>query len=133
MTHKYFTIEEMCSSSTATKLGITNKPTVDIIENLDELIAHVLDPLREAWGKPIRVNSGYRCPKLNKAVGGVSNSQHLKGEAADISSGTRSENKMLFEYIRKNLDFDQLINENNYAWVHVSYRKKNRKQVFAIK
>lgn len=130
--HKYFTIDEMCKSNTAAKLGIKNVPTAEIIENLDELIEHVLDPLREAWGKPIRVNSGYRCPKLNKAVGGVAKSQHLKGEAADITVGTRRENKMLYEYIRTNLEYDQLINESNFAWVHVSYRKKNRKQAFKL-
>ena len=132
--HKYFSIEEMCHSDTAIAQGITNKPTQPIIDSLDALIEHVLDPLREAYGQPIIVSSGYRCKRLNKAVGGVSNSQHLIGEAADISvrpKGDKKGNKVLFEYIRKNLPYDQLIWENGGVWVHVSYRKQNRHQCFS--
>ena len=69
----------------------------------------MLDPLREWYGKPITVNSGYRCPELNVAVKGSKTSQHMKGEAADIDTGDRQQNKLLFEYIRKNLPYDQLI------------------------
>lgn len=129
---KYFTIEELCRSRTAEKLGIKNVPTEDIKKNMEVLIRELLDPVRESWGKPIRVNSGYRCPKLNKAVGGVPNSQHLKGEAADLNAGSRSLNKILYECIRKNHEFDQLINESNYAWVHVSYVRHNRRQAFSL-
>ena len=94
----------------------------------------VLDPLREWYGKPIVVNSGYRCLALNKAVGGATTSQHMSGQAADIDTGDRQRNKLLFEHIRKNLPFDQLIDESNFAWVHVSYRAdgRNRNQVLKL-
>ena len=130
---KYFTIDELCKSDTAKKKGIDNTPTAEIKQKLEVLIDELLDPVREAWGKPIRVNSGYRCPKLNKAVGGVSNSQHMKGEAADLNAGSVSLNKQLFELIRTRYEYDQLIDEANYAWVHVSYVRKNRKQVLHLK
>ena len=82
----------------------------------------------------ITVNSGYRCPELNAAVKGSKTSQHMKGEAADIDTGDRQQNKLLFEYIRKNLPYDQLIDESNFAWVHVSYRADgdNRMQVLKL-
>lgn len=130
---KYFTIDELCKSDTAKKKGIDNTPTAEIKQKLEVLIDELLDPVREAWGKPIRVNSGYRCPKLNKAVGGVSNSQHIKGEAADLNAGSVSLNKQLFELIRTRYEYDQLIDEANYAWVHVSYVRKNRHQVLHLK
>ena len=129
---KYFTIDELCRSGTADRLGIKNVPSADVKEKLEVLINELLDPVREAWGKPIRVNSGYRCPQLNKAVGGVANSQHLKGEAADITTGSTWENKALFELIRKKYEFDQLIDESRFTWVHVSFVKKNRRQVLHL-
>jgi hypothetical protein len=129
---KYFTIDELCRSGTADRLGINNVPSADVKERLEVLINELLDPVREAWGKPIRVNSGYICPQLNKAVGGVANSQHLKGEAADITTGSTWENKALFELIRKNYEFDQLIDESRFTWVHVSFVKKNRRQVLHL-
>ena len=93
--------------------------------------------MREAWGRPIVVNSGYRCPKLNRAVGGVARSQHTKGEAADIRtlSNRRWENEQLFKLIVKmKLPFDQLIDEHGYSWIHVSYSEgKNRRQVLHVK
>lgn len=130
--HKYFTIDELCRSDTARRLHINNTPPPEVITRLDALIENLLDPIREAWGKPIKVNSGYRCPKLNKAVGGVGNSQHLYGEAADITTGTKDGNKALYEFIRKNYVFDQLIDEKNYSWVHVSFRMVNRNQAFKL-
>ena len=121
---KYFTIEEMIKSSTATAKRIDNTPNQTVIDSLTKLIEAVLDPLREWYGKPIRVNSGYRCEALNKAVGSkAKNSQHLYGEAADITAGSKEENEKLFNYIKDNLEFDQLINESNFSWVHVSYRE----------
>ena len=128
---KHFTIEELCRSDTARSRGIDNTPTEEVTRNLTELVDNVLDPLREWYGKPIRVNSGYRCPALNKAVGGVANSQHLTGQAADIDVNDRAENRRLMKHIEDNLDFDQLIWENGGAWVHVSYRPdgRNRRQV----
>lgn len=131
---KYFSIEELCKSDTATARGIDNTPNEEVKANLEALIENVLDPLREWYGKPIYVNSGYRSPELNKAVGGVSNSQHMKGQAADIDVHDTEENKKLQDYIKDNLDFDQAIFENNGAWLHVSYKKDggNRKQAFAL-
>ena len=128
---KYFTLAEMTKSATAQRKGIKNDPSIQVCKALTALIEKVLDPLREAYGKPIIVTSGYRCEKLNKAVGGAASSQHVKGEAADIRSvqDTPEENKKLFDLIVKlGLPFDQLINEYNYDWVHVSYGARHRRQ-----
>ena len=128
---KHFTIEELCRSETARSRGIDNIPTEEVRKSLTALVDNVLDPLRDWYGKPIYVNSGYRCPALNKAVGGVASSQHLTGQAADIDTNDRAENRKLMKHIEDSLDFDQLIWENGGAWVHVSYRPdgKNRRQV----
>ncbi len=120
---KWFTIDELCESSTARRLHIDNRPSVSVKAALRALVEHLLDPLREAWGHPLRVNSGYRCEALNRAVGGVSNSQHLLGEAADITAGSRDANRRLLAMINKlGLPYDQLIDECNGRWLHVSYR-----------
>lgn len=131
---KYFTIAELCRSNTADRLGIDNRCKKEHVVNLTALVDNVLDPLREWYGKPITVNSGFRCPALNEAVRGSKTSQHMSGQAADIDTGERQQNKLLFEHIRKNLPFDQLIDESNFAWVHVSYRTdgKNRNQVLKL-
>ena len=133
----HFTLEEMYASDTAKRLGINNKPSVREMVNLVYLAAYVLEPLRKAMGEPIKISSGYRCEKLNKAVGGVYNSQHLKGQAADIDiQGDMAFGRKIFEYIRDHLPFDQLIWEHNKGgtyWVHVSFVYpdfgKNRKKV----
>lgn len=133
---KYFTIEELSFSQTASRKNIDNTPDGRVRANLTALVANILDPLREAYGKPIIVTSGYRCAKLNKAVGGVKNSQHLTGEAADIQAVSKmpKDNKEIFDLIKKlKLPFDQLIDEYGMAWVHVSYSKRNRKQVIVKK
>ena len=133
---KYFTINELTKSSTAQRLHINNNPTQEVKDNLNKLIDNILDPLRELYGKPIIVNSGYRCTKLNKAIGGAKNSQHLVGQASDIRTvqNTKESNKELFELIKNSkLPFDQLINEYDYNWVHVSYSPRNRRQVLTIK
>lgn len=131
---KYFTIAELCRSNTADRLGINNRCKKEHVENLTALVDNVLDPLREWYGKPLIVSSGYRCPELNAAVKGSKTSQHMSGQAADIDTGDRQQNKLLFEYIKKNLPYDQLIDESNFAWVHVSYRAdgNNRKQVLSL-
>lgn len=130
---KYFTINEMCKSSTAQIKRIDNNPNEDQKEALKSLINNVLDPLRELYGNPIFVSSGFRSLDLNRAVGGAKNSQHMKGEAVDIYTGTKEGNKKLFELIRDNLPFDQLIDEKNFSWVHVSFREgHNRKQVLKL-
>ena len=133
----HFTIEELYASETAKRLGIDNKPSVQKMINLVYLAANVLEPLRVAMGEPVKINSGYRCEKLNKAVGGVYNSQHLKGQAADICiDGDMAKGRRWFNYIRDHLNFDQLIWEHDRSgtyWIHVSFVYpdfgKNRKQV----
>lgn len=119
---RYFKLIEFTASATARELDIDNTPTKDAIENIEALVSKVLDPLREAYGDEITVNSGYRCEVLNEAVGGRRNSQHKKGEAADITVGSKEGNKWLFNYILNYLPFDQLIDEYNYSWVHVSVK-----------
>lgn len=128
---KYFTIQELTKSATAARKGIKNDPSIEECQRLTALIEKVLDPLREAYGAPIIVTSGYRCPKLNAAVGGSPFSQHVRGEAADIRSvaDTPEENKKLYDLIVKlGLPFDQLINEYGFDWVHVSFGPRHRRQ-----
>ena len=121
----HFTMEELYASATATAKGINNKPSVQQMINLVYLTAYVLEPLRVAMNEPIKIGSGFRCEKLNKAVGGVYNSQHMKGQAADLCiDGDRQKGRKWFNYIRDHLPFDQLIWEHNSKgtyWVHVSF------------
>jgi len=133
----HFTIEELYASVTAERLGINNKPTVQKMINLVYLASYVLEPLRVAMNEPVKISSGYRCEKLNKAVGGVYNSQHLKGQAADLCiDGDMAKGRRWFNYIRDHLPFDQLIWEHDKSgtyWIHVSFVYpdfgKNRRQV----
>ena len=136
---KYFTIQELCKSETATKRGIENKPGLMEQANMINLVEHILDPLREAYGKPIMVNSGYRSAALNKAIGGAISSQHMKGQAADITAGSRKENQKLFDLVVKlGLPYDQLIFEKGDKregpdWVHVSCDPdRTRKQILYL-
>ena len=120
----YFTIKELSKSSTAEKLGIDNTPTPEIRAKLNILIS-ALDKIREQYGKPIFVTSGYRCPELNKAVGGVNSSQHVKGEAADLVGRNDDETRKIFETAKALGNFDQLLYEKNSKgsiWVHISYK-----------
>ena len=132
---KNFTLDELTASATAKQMHIINAPGVDEVCNLCALVHHVLQPLRNAMNEPIKIGSGYRCPQLNKAVGGVSNSQHINGEAADLCiDGDKLKGKRWFDWIKSHCDFDQLIMEHNSKgtyWVHVSYRAdgKNRRKV----
>ena len=123
---KNFTLEELTASATAKARGIRNQPGQTEVINLCGLVHNVLQPLRPAMGHEIKIGSGYRCPQLNRAVGGVSNSQHMKGEAADLCiDGDLKKGKRWFEWIQTNCDFDQLIWEHNAKgnyWVHVSFR-----------
>ena len=134
---KYFTLEEMTASATAKRKGISNKPTADIQAALQRLVTNILDPLREEWGAPIIVTSGYRCVKLNSVVGGARGSQHTYGQAADIRtvSDKPADNRKLRDLlISLNLPFDQLIDEYNCDWLHVSYRAAgNRGQILSAK
>ena len=127
---KNFTLAEL----TATKTRITNQPNKLEMIAIIRLCGKVLQPLRNLYGGPIRVTSGYRSFAVNRAVGGAKNSQHMYGEAADITVHSREGNKKLFELIRDNLSFDQLINERDYSWIHVSYKTEemNRKQILLL-
>lgn len=128
---KHFTIKELTASATAQRLDIDNTPTAEAVANLQQLVANVLDPLRETYGRPIYVNSGYRCPALNRAVGGVPSSQHLTGEAADITAGNNRENRRLLGLIKKmKLPVDQVIDEQDCTWLHVSYGPRHRRSFF---
>ena len=136
---KYFRLEEFLRSTTAQKLNIKLEPNAEQLENIENLIYFCLDPLRTYYGKAIIITSGFRNEELNKAVGGSANSQHMKGEAADIVPSVRTENNfnILFN-LAKEVDFDQLILERKYdshscyvsTWIHISFKKSgNRRQV----
>ena len=128
---KHFRIEEFEASPTAKTMGIDNTIPVEARRAVERLVEAVLDPLREEFAMPIYVNSGYRSAALNAAVGGVANSQHRRGEAADITSGTREGNMRLWRLLRKmRLPVDQAINEHNYAWIHVSHRALHNRGEF---
>ena len=125
----------------AERRGINNSPRTKeeekrVIENLKALCMEVLQPLRDFLGKPVVISSGYRCAELNKAVGGVRNSQHMKGEAADIHVENTEHLLKIMHFIMDETDFDQVIWERNRAgtqWVHVSYKREgvNRHQVMS--
>jgi hypothetical protein len=127
---KYFSIKELCKSSTAKKLNIDNTPSAEIKEKLTVLIEECLDPIREVFGGPIMVTSGYRCPQLNVACGGSPTSEHQEGRAADIDT---SDNLRLWEVITSgDFKWTQLINEypdedGEPSWIHISYDPDNLK------
>ena len=124
---KNFSLYEFINSTTAKRLGIDNMPTFEVVDNLNRL-ADYLDKIREKLGKPILVNSGFRCPVLNKAVGGVANSQHLKGLAADVVC---ADMESLEKVLRETGGFDQLIKEHRKGsssfWFHISVCSRNGK------
>lgn len=124
----HFTLSELKKSVTADKLGINNNIPLSIIPNLELLITQVLNPIAEFMNKPIFVNSGYRCPLLNKAVGGVPGSQHVLGHAADITTRSRENDLIMEQYIEDNIVFDQMIVYKNF--IHISYKAVgNRHQI----
>lgn len=131
---KHLTLEELTKSATADKLGIkNNNPNLHQINNLKLLAENVFEPIREHFKKPITISSGYRSLSLNQAIKGSITSQHCGGQAIDIDNVSPT-NKEIFDYIKKNLTFDQLIWEfgtsKNPDWVHVSFAEnKNRKQI----
>ena len=128
----HFALSEFTRSESAKREGLDNTPTPEHLENLKTLCEKVLEPIRLKYGS-INISSGYRGKMLNHFIGGSVNSDHCVGRAADLDMddvGTGVTNKEIFEYIKDNLEFDQVINEFNYSWVHVGYRLgANRKQV----
>ena len=133
---KYFTLAELTHSTLAKANGIDNTPYPEAIDNLQELTRYVLDPLRALWGQALTVNSGYRSRWLNKCVGGAANSQHMRGSAADITTGDPETNRRLLGLLLYHgIRFDQLIAEQcdskgNPKWLHISYNQvHNRYQL----
>lgn len=131
---KNLSLAEVMRSESAKRRGIKNMPTPEHLENLKKLAEKIFQPIRDHFGVPIHVSSGYRSKELNAAIGGSATSQHCKGEALDLDmDGTSVTNKQVFEFIKDNLPFDQLIWEfgdnNNPDWVHVSYGSRNRKEI----
>ena len=131
----HFSVEEFARSATADRLGIANRVPAALIPHLKTLCEVVLEPLRAFAGKPIVISSGYRCPALNQAVGGASQSQHLRGEAADLHLPSIAEGRAWFRWLIDNTTFDQLIWERSRQgthWIHVSCKadpRQNRNQV----
>lgn len=130
---EHFSLGEFVRSSTAQRMGIDNTPDAEAIENLRNLCAKVLEPLREHLGQPVVITSGFRSKRLNEAVGGVKNSQHLRGEAADLMVEGEKQARDWIRWMMDFLEFDQLILEKKgkKVWVHVSL-KRNRQQVLKI-
>lgn len=137
---KNFSYDEMVYSATAERLKLDNTPNEKEKANLVRLVLEILQPIRDKWGRPIVVTSGFRSEAVNKAVGGARNSQHRLGEAADIKIGSKSQNKALFNFIldmvnKGEIKVGQLIDEYGYSWVHVSLPRQGKpnNQVLHIK
>lgn len=136
---KYISYEESVTSQTATRNKIINVPNAEQLICMQVVATKCFDVVREHFGVPLRVSSFFRNLLLNNSIGGVKSSQHCKGQAIDMQGMGGVTNKMIFDFIKENLDFDQLIwefgNDENPAWVHVSYvsPEKNRKQILHIK
>jgi len=134
MISKHITLQEATESATALRMGIKNTPNEVELEAMKYVAENLFEPIREWYDKPIKINSFYRCLALNKAVKGSVTSGHVLGNSIDISGGNKVENKKIFDFIKTSgLDFDQVINEYDYTWIHISLKKTgNRKQVLKI-
>ena len=137
---KHLELAELIRSESAKRAGISNMPTPEHIANLKKVADNVFEKIREHFGRPILISSGYRSIDLNKIIKGAQSSQHSTGEAIDIDmDGTEITNKQIFEFIKFNVSFDQLIwefgTDKNPDWVHVSYESsgKQRKQILKAK
>ena len=129
---KNFVLSEITRSNTAKRLGISNEPTKEHLENLQRIVTNLLQPMRDSLG-PIRISSGYRSKELNRAIGGSRRSQHCKAEALDLQFWKDGKmcNKEIYDWIIDNaVEFDQMINEFDFAWIHLSLKKsKNRREI----
>jgi len=129
---KNFVLSEITKSNTAKRLGISNEPEKKHLEKMQGLITNLIQPMRDALG-PIRVTSGYRSKELNRAIGGSTRSQHCKGEAVDIQFWLEGQmnNQTIYNWVLSSgIEFDQMINEFDFAWIHISLKvKNNRKEV----
>ena len=133
MISKHISYKEATYSNTAMRKGIDNIPNDEQLNNMELIAEKIFEPLRKHVGGPIKINSFFRCPKLNEAIGGSSKSQHCHGQAIDLDDTFgKATNAEMYHWIKNNLDFDQMIwefgDEDNPAWVHVSYvsHEKNR-------
>lgn len=133
MISKYFSLQDLTRSATAKRLGIENKPTAEHETALKNLAINVLDKIYDHFKRNVNITSGYRSDALNKAVKGSLTSQHSKGEAADLTGIGSVTNAQIFNFIKDNVDFDQMIWEFGTSiepdWVHVSYKTLNRRQI----
>lgn len=130
---EHISYKEATFSNTALRYGIDNTPNADQLANMELVAKACFEPLRNWYGKPIHINSFFRCDILNKKVKGSKTSQHVEGKAIDIDAGSKEENEKLFNWLKDNVQFDQLINEYDFSWVHMSFNLgKNRKQVFSV-
>ena len=132
---KHISYDEATLSPTAIRAKIDNTPNETELEAMKHIANNLFEPLRVWYGKPIKVNSFFRNNALNRLVKGSKTSQHKKGEAIDISAGSKAENKKLFDWLTTSgMEFDQVINEYDFTWIHISLKKTgNRKQILVIK
>jgi hypothetical protein len=132
---KHITLQEATESATALRMAIKNVPNELELDAMKYVAENLFEPIREWYDKPIKINSFFRCVALNKAVKGSLTSGHVLGNSIDISGGNKIENKKLFDFIKTSgLEYDQLINEYDYTWLHISLKKTgNRKQILVIK
>ena len=136
---KNLMLAEAITSQTATRLGINNQPSPLVIKRMELVAQNIFQKIRDHFNKPVRVSSFYRSPELNRRIGGSSTSQHTTGEAIDLQSTSGFTNKEIFDYVRTNLKFDQLIGEfpdasGNFEWVHISLKENgNRNQILIAK
>lgn len=133
MISEHITLKEATFSNTAIRKGIKNDPNAEQLKNMEIVAEACFEPLRKWYGKPIKINSFFRCAELNEAVGGSATSQHCKGMAIDMDAGSKDENKKIFDWCKANLVFDQLIWEYGGEWVHISFNLgNNRNQTLSI-
>ncbi len=130
----HISFKEATQSPTAIRYNINNTPDEATLKRMTTVANKCFEPLREWYGKPIKINSFYRCPELNTKVGGSKTSEHVLGQAIDIDTDSVEENKKLFDWCKKNLQFNQLIWEYDGAWIHISYKESgNKNQILEIK
>lgn len=129
MTNLNFSISELCKSDKAIQHGIKNTPNLTQIDNMLNLIVYTLQPIRELFQKPVIISSGFRNAQLNKLVGGVSNSQHLEGKAADFTIPGETVSGIIFKIQTSNIEYDQVLNEYD-KWVHISFNKGNNRKMY---
>ena len=134
MISKHISFDEATKSNTAIRNGIDNTPNAEQLQNIKNVAEACFEPLRAWYGKPIKINSFYRCEALNTLVKGSKTSDHMKGKSIDLDAGSIEENKKIFEWCKANLKYNQLINEYNFSWIHISFDLgHNKNQTLEIK